>query len=62
MDSIYVPAVSIGGTASFFTGFCVLGLIEVVYFFTIRLFWHVLGKKVEPIELSGKTNEAEELR
>lgn len=40
--------VSIGATASFFTGVCVLGLIEVIYFFTIRLFWHLLGKKIEP--------------
>lgn len=25
--------VSIGATASFFTGFCVLGIIEIAYFF-----------------------------
>lgn len=42
--------VSIGGTASFFTGFCVLGAIEILYFLSIRLFWHVLGKKIQPTE------------
>ncbi|XP_031616801.1 uncharacterized protein LOC116336800 [Contarinia nasturtii] len=38
--------ISIGCTASFFTGFCVLGIIEIVHFFTIRLFWHVFGRKI----------------
>lgn len=45
--------VSIGATASFFTGFCVLGIIEIAYFFTLRLFWHMMGRKVEPVESNG---------
>lgn len=52
--------VSIGATASFFTGFCVLGIIEIAYFFTLRLFWHMMGRKIEPVELNGnkqKTNK-----
>ncbi|XP_017025399.1 pickpocket protein 28 [Drosophila kikkawai] len=35
--------VSIGSTAGLFLGFSVLGLVEVLYFFTIRLIWQVLG-------------------
>ncbi|XP_016995063.2 pickpocket protein 19 [Drosophila takahashii] len=35
--------VSIGGTAGLFLGFSVLGLVEVLYFFTIRLVWQILG-------------------
>ncbi|XP_016974859.2 acid-sensing ion channel 5 [Drosophila rhopaloa] len=35
--------VSIGGTAGLFLGFSVLGLVEVLYFFTIRLIWQSLG-------------------
>ncbi|XP_017042710.1 acid-sensing ion channel 5-like [Drosophila ficusphila] len=35
--------VSIGGTAGFFLGFSFLGLVEFVYFFTLRLFWQILG-------------------
>lgn len=46
--------VSIGGTASFFTGFCVLGAIEIVYFFTLRLFWHIYGKKLNNIQTEKK--------
>lgn len=39
--------VSIGGTASFFTGICVLGVIEIAYSFTLRLFWHIYGKSLD---------------
>ncbi|KAH8287901.1 hypothetical protein KR018_006959 [Drosophila ironensis] len=35
--------VSIGGTAGLFLGFSVLGLVEFMYFFTIRLLWQTLG-------------------
>ncbi|XP_037708195.1 uncharacterized protein LOC119546157 [Drosophila subpulchrella] len=35
--------VSIGGTAGLFLGFSVLGFVEVLYFFTIRLIWQILG-------------------
>ncbi|XP_020807174.1 sodium channel protein Nach [Drosophila serrata] len=35
--------VSIGSTAGLFLGFSVLGLVEILYFFTIRLIWQVLG-------------------
>ncbi|XP_017075015.2 uncharacterized protein LOC108110458 [Drosophila eugracilis] len=35
--------VSIGGTAGLFLGFSVLGFVEVLYFFTIRLVWQILG-------------------
>lgn len=39
-------AVSVGGVAAFFTGICVLGVIEFIYFITIRLFWHLRGFRV----------------
>ncbi|EDW63297.2 uncharacterized protein Dvir_GJ13850, partial [Drosophila virilis] len=35
--------VSIGGTAGLYLGFSVLGLVEFVYFFTLRLLWHLFG-------------------
>ncbi|KAH8281806.1 hypothetical protein KR054_003093 [Drosophila jambulina] len=35
--------VSIGSTAGLFLGISVLGLVEIIYFFTIRLIWQVLG-------------------
>ncbi|XP_053691956.1 sodium channel protein Nach [Sabethes cyaneus] len=37
--------VSIGGTAGFFLGFSVLGVVEIVYFFTLRLLWYMLGRR-----------------
>uniref|UniRef100_A0A1A9W6S9 Uncharacterized protein n=1 Tax=Glossina brevipalpis TaxID=37001 RepID=A0A1A9W6S9_9MUSC len=38
--------VYIGGTAGLFMGFSVLGALEIVYFFTVRLFFHLLGYKL----------------
>ncbi|EDW76036.1 uncharacterized protein Dwil_GK14883 [Drosophila willistoni] len=38
--------VSIGGTAGLFLGFSVLGLVEFIYFFTMRLIWHIVGYKI----------------
>ncbi|XP_075153892.1 pickpocket 10 [Haematobia irritans] len=38
--------VYIGGTAGFFLGFSVLGAIEIVYFFTMRLVFTLLGYKL----------------
>ncbi|XP_052852124.1 acid-sensing ion channel 5 isoform X3 [Drosophila gunungcola] len=38
--------VSIGGTAGLFLGFSVLGFVEVLYFFTIRLIWQTLGYRL----------------
>ncbi|XP_017042709.1 sodium channel protein Nach-like [Drosophila ficusphila] len=38
--------VSIGGTAGLFLGFSVLGFVEILYFFTMRLFWQILGYKL----------------
>lgn len=35
--------VSIGGTAGLYLGFSVLGLVEFIYFFTMRLPWHIYG-------------------
>lgn len=35
--------VSIGGTAGLYLGFSVLGLVEFIYFFTMRLLWHIYG-------------------
>ncbi|CAO1394018.1 unnamed protein product [Diamesa hyperborea] len=35
--------VSIGGTAGFFIGSSVLGMIEIIYFFSLRLFWYIFG-------------------
>ncbi|XP_055381915.1 uncharacterized protein LOC129612380 [Condylostylus longicornis] len=35
--------VSIGGTAGFFLGFSVLSIVEVFYFFTLRLYWYTKG-------------------
>ncbi|CAO1409477.1 unnamed protein product [Diamesa serratosioi] len=35
--------VSIGGTAGFFIGSSVLGIIEIVYFFSLRFFWYLFG-------------------
>ncbi|XP_033173071.1 sodium channel protein Nach [Drosophila mauritiana] len=35
--------VSIGGTAGLFLGFSVLGFVEVIYFFTIRIVFQILG-------------------
>ncbi|KAH8410577.1 hypothetical protein KR009_003812, partial [Drosophila setifemur] len=35
--------VSIGGTAGLFLGFSVLGLVELLYFFTVRLLLQILG-------------------
>ncbi|XP_058449237.1 uncharacterized protein LOC131429203 [Malaya genurostris] len=37
--------VSIGGTAGFFLGFNVLGIVEIIYFFTLRLLWYILGRR-----------------
>nr|XP_029715164.1 uncharacterized protein LOC109418499 [Aedes albopictus] len=37
--------VSIGGTAGLFLGFSVLGVVEIVYFFTLRLVWYCLGHR-----------------
>ncbi|KAL9706710.1 hypothetical protein quinque_010228 [Culex quinquefasciatus] len=37
--------VSIGGTAGFFLGFSVLGAVEIIYFFTLRLIWYILGRR-----------------
>ncbi|XP_058816413.1 sodium channel protein Nach [Topomyia yanbarensis] len=37
--------VSIGGTAGFFLGFSVLGMVEIIYFFTLRLLWYILGHR-----------------
>lgn len=37
--------VSIGGTAGFFLGSSVLGLIEILYFVSLRLFWYILGRR-----------------
>lgn len=37
--------VSIGGTAGFFIGLSVLGLIEIFYYFTLRLFWFIVKGK-----------------
>ncbi|XP_058056476.1 sodium channel protein Nach [Anopheles bellator] len=37
--------VSIGGTAGFFLGFSVLGMVEILYFFTLRLVWYVAGRR-----------------
>ncbi|KAM7352655.1 pickpocket 10 [Cochliomyia hominivorax] len=39
--------VSIGGTAGLFLGFSVLGAIEMVYFFTMRLLFNLLGYKLQ---------------
>ncbi|XP_030383987.1 sodium channel protein Nach [Scaptodrosophila lebanonensis] len=38
--------VSIGSTAGLFLGFSVLGLVELIYFFTIRLICQILGFKI----------------
>ncbi|XP_017098937.2 sodium channel protein Nach [Drosophila bipectinata] len=38
--------VSIGGTAGLFLGFSVLGLVELLYFFTIRLIWQIFGYSI----------------
>lgn len=38
--------VYIGGTAGLFMGFSVLGALEIVYFFTLRLLFHLLGYKL----------------
>ncbi|XP_073821256.1 pickpocket 10 [Musca autumnalis] len=38
--------VYIGGTAGFFLGFSVLGVIEIFYFFTMRLLFHLFGYKL----------------
>ncbi|XP_030240035.1 sodium channel protein Nach [Drosophila navojoa] len=38
--------VSIGGTAGLYLGFSVLGLVEFIYFFTLRLVWQLLGYKL----------------
>ncbi|ALC39281.1 ppk10 [Drosophila busckii] len=38
--------VSIGGTAGLYLGFSVLGLVEFIYFFTLRLVWHMIGYKI----------------
>uniref|UniRef100_A0A182QP75 Sodium channel protein Nach n=1 Tax=Anopheles farauti TaxID=69004 RepID=A0A182QP75_9DIPT len=37
--------VSIGGTAGFFLGFSVLGMVEILYFFTLRLVWYIAGRR-----------------
>ncbi|XP_062551534.1 sodium channel protein Nach [Armigeres subalbatus] len=37
--------VSIGGTAGLFLGFSVLGVVEIIYFFTLRLVWYCLGRR-----------------
>ncbi|GJQ80381.1 hypothetical protein Trydic_g12243 [Trypoxylus dichotomus] len=37
--------VSIGGMAGLFLGCSVLSFIEIIYFFTLRLFWYLLGYK-----------------
>uniref|UniRef100_A0A182ILU4 Amiloride-sensitive sodium channel n=1 Tax=Anopheles atroparvus TaxID=41427 RepID=A0A182ILU4_ANOAO len=37
--------VSIGGTAGFFLGFSVLGMVEILYFFTLRLLWYIAGRR-----------------
>ncbi|XP_040172013.1 sodium channel protein Nach isoform X2 [Anopheles arabiensis] len=37
--------VSIGGTAGFFLGFSVLGMVEILYFFTLRLLWYIVGRR-----------------
>uniref|UniRef100_A0A182WGM4 Sodium channel protein Nach n=1 Tax=Anopheles minimus TaxID=112268 RepID=A0A182WGM4_9DIPT len=37
--------VSIGGTAGFFLGFSVLGMVEILYFFTLRLVWYAAGRR-----------------
>ncbi|XP_049548324.1 sodium channel protein Nach [Anopheles darlingi] len=37
--------VSIGGTAGFFLGFSVLGMVEIIYFFTLRLVWYIAGRR-----------------
>lgn len=37
--------VSIGGSAGFFVGSSVLGLIEILYFFSLRLFWYCFGRR-----------------
>ncbi|XP_060663029.1 acid-sensing ion channel 5 [Drosophila nasuta] len=38
--------VSLGGTAGLYLGFSVLGLIELFYFFSMRLFWHIFGYQI----------------
>uniref|UniRef100_A0A182NBU8 Sodium channel protein Nach n=1 Tax=Anopheles dirus TaxID=7168 RepID=A0A182NBU8_9DIPT len=37
--------VSIGGTAGFFLGFSVLAMVEILYFFTLRLVWYIAGRR-----------------
>ncbi|XP_037959283.1 uncharacterized protein LOC119688687 [Teleopsis dalmanni] len=37
--------VAIGGTAGLFLGVNVLGIIEIIYYFTLHLFWHLRGYK-----------------
>ncbi|XP_055542794.1 uncharacterized protein LOC129728381 [Wyeomyia smithii] len=37
--------VSIGGTAGFFLGLSVLGVVEIVYFFTLRMLWYMQGRR-----------------
>lgn len=39
-------------------GISVLGVVEIFYIFTIRLFWHISGRKVDTIK-SHKDNDVE---
>lgn len=42
---IFSCIVSVGGTAGLFVGISVLSVIEIIYFFSLRLFFFVLGYK-----------------
>ncbi|XP_054286605.1 pickpocket protein 19-like [Macrosteles quadrilineatus] len=46
--------VSFGGTAAFFLGFSVITFVEIIYFFTLRLYWFLRSHKNEDTKVVQK--------
>jgi hypothetical protein len=59
-QSFFVISVAIGASAGFFLGCSILSFLEIIYFFTLRLFWFIHKRRFNLRNHSYYKNQAEQ--